>query len=112
NGAEWVAVFYGCMLRGVAVVPMDAAASPEFTATVFDQVSAKLLVRSASLALPSRRVAGPGELVLESLREQLRAPASAMPQIEASRGDIAQIVFTSGTTAEPKGVVLTHGNIL
>ena len=35
-----------------------------------------------------------------------------MRRLQFSRDDTAQIVFTSGTTAEPRGVVLTHGNIL
>jgi crotonobetaine/carnitine-CoA ligase len=46
---------------------------------------------------------------LDSLRE--RADAD-LPAADVSREDPAQILFTSGTTSDPKGVVLTHGNLL
>src|ERR1700686_5820285 len=44
NCAEWVAVFFGCALRGVIVVPMDNGAASDFAMRVFRQVEAKLLV--------------------------------------------------------------------
>jgi long-chain acyl-CoA synthetase len=46
NCAEWVAVFLGCALRGVVVVPMDDGASAEFASRVAGQVEAKLWVCS------------------------------------------------------------------
>src|ERR1044071_4333349 len=58
NRAEWVAAFFGCLLRGAIVVPLDFESSPEFAARVQQQVEAKLLVYSgdhlarAALSLP------------------------------------------------------------
>ena len=46
NCAEWVAVFFGCALSGVVVVPMDDAATADFALRVFHQVGAKLLAGS------------------------------------------------------------------
>ena len=46
NTAEWVAVFFGCALRGVIVVPMDDGSAVDFAMRVFEQVSGKLLVIS------------------------------------------------------------------
>ena len=46
NSAEWVAVFFGCALSGVAVIPMDDSASADFAMRVSKQVGAKLLVVS------------------------------------------------------------------
>src|SRR5216684_3259961 len=110
NSAEWVAAFLGCMLRGAVAVPMDKIAAPDFAQRVADDVDAKLLVCSAALAEHS---GGRPWLELESLNEALaHFPATPYTAIAASRDDTAEIVFTSGTTAEPRGVVLTHGNLL
>src|SRR5215207_6777115 len=44
NRSEWIACFYGCLLRGAVVVPLDLKSAPEFVARVQQQVSAKLLL--------------------------------------------------------------------
>src|ERR1051325_9396197 len=44
NSPEWVAVFFGCLLRGAIVVPLDAQSAPDFVARVERQVTAKLLL--------------------------------------------------------------------
>jgi long-chain acyl-CoA synthetase len=108
NSAEWVATFFGCAIAGVIVVPMDDAATPDFALRVYQQVSAKLLVCSRE-HVQSHVPA----LLLNDLPEAL-ASHSSDPFLEAevNREDTLQIVFTSGTTAEPKGVVITHGNVL
>ena len=49
NGAEWIAAFYGCMLRGVIVVPLDAFGSVEFAARVAADVKPKLAVGDGAL---------------------------------------------------------------
>lgn len=109
NLAEWVAVFFGCALRGAIVVPLDEAGAADFADRVYRQVDGRLMVCSGEHAsvdsIPS--------LILEDLRETLSAHASA-PYDATAIGpeDVLEIVFTSGTTAEPKGVVITHGNVL
>jgi long-chain acyl-CoA synthetase len=108
NSAEWVAVFFGCGLRGVIVVPLDDAGATDFTQRVYRRVDGRLLVCSREHVLPSLQV-----VTLEDLRDTLSAHASAPYDAAAiSPADILEIVFTSGTTAEPKGVVITHGNVL
>ncbi|HEY3930664.1 MAG TPA: AMP-binding protein [Candidatus Koribacter sp.] len=112
SGPEWVAVFLGCALRGVVVVPMDHIASPEFADRVAAEVDPKLALLSRDVRSATGVAAIP-TLILEELRGTL-AGRSAEPMQPASiaAADTLEIVFTSGTTAEPKGVVLSHGNVI
>jgi len=108
NCAEWVSAFFGCALRGVIVVPMDDSAAPEFALRVSQQVSAKLSVCSREHAQ-----AGLPTLMLDDLQEALASHSAARydPSV-IEKDDPLEIVFTSGTTADPKGVVISYGNVL
>jgi long-chain acyl-CoA synthetase len=110
NSAEWVAAFFGCILRGAVAVPMDYGATPDFVRRVAQQVDARLLLADRENGLTDEKRA---VMLLDSLREsvgQYSSEAYASPPL--TRSSIAQIIFTSGATAEPKGVVISHGNIL
>jgi long-chain acyl-CoA synthetase len=110
NCAEWVGAFFGCMLRGAMAVPMDKISAPEFARRVASDVNAKLLVCSSALVSEAGNLP---RLELENLCQALAQHSSAAYEpVNITRADPAQIIFTSGTTAEPRGVVLTHGNIL
>ncbi|HEY6250534.1 MAG TPA: AMP-binding protein [Candidatus Angelobacter sp.] len=113
NSPEWVAAFVGCLLRGVVVVPMDRIAAPDFMQRVAQDVQAKLIVCSQELANSLEQKPQWPHLELETLAETISSlPATPYDAVPLTRDDTAQIVFTSGTTAEPRGVVLTHGNLL
>src|SRR5271166_5761430 len=108
NCAEWVVAFFGCLLRGAIVVPIDKIATLDFAQRVAQQVDARLCVCSSE-----NQIAGVPSLHLESLRERVAVRSDVhVPPPPLTRDDIVQIVFTSGTTAEPRGVVISHGNIL
>ena len=110
NSPQWIIAFFGCLLRGAVLVPMDHASPPEFVARVAREVAAKLLVHSRALPPPGLPVAS---LALESISESAaRHDSAPYPAPDLSRQDTLEIIFTSGTTAEPRGVVISHGNVL
>jgi long-chain acyl-CoA synthetase len=115
NSAEWIGVFFGCLLRGVIAVPLDAAGTSEFAARVIKDVAPKLIVGDAQL-LETLAQDGQMQDVPQLPFSGIAAHLPAQPNFAVSEAvhehTPIQIVFTSGTTAEPRGIVHTHRNIL
>src|SRR5215470_2990089 len=113
NSAEWIACFWAILLRGAIAVPMDAGASLEFVEKTIRAAEVKIVLRDHSL--PELDLEIPS-LILNDLRAvsetKLPEELAVDPRDESQRNTIAEILYTSGTTAEPRGVVLTHGNFL
>ncbi len=109
NCAEWVAAFLGCALCGVIAVPVDDGASPDFARRISAQVRTKLVLcpRERAAMFEGIVTIDPADLapVVAARPAERFRPAQIQPS------DTLEIVFTSGTTAEPKGVVLTHANV-
>jgi len=110
NRPEWIVAFWGCLLRGVVVVPIDYRASPDFLARVGRIVSAKVILIGQDVP-PIREAIDTPIWKLHELDWRAR-PARDVPAVSIARDDVAEIIFTSGATAEPKGVVITHRNVL
>jgi long-chain acyl-CoA synthetase len=114
NSGEWMAAFLGCMFAGAVAVPMDVTADAGFARRAADRAGVRLAIVGKGLGLPGSGLASLGleEFFGETSGSRRAEQAGDDSLVAAERGDAVEIVFTSGTTAEPRGVVLTHGNLL
>ena len=111
NRPEWLACYWGCLIAGVIVVPIDYRSSAEFVARV------RALVHARVVLIGDEAATGPSAPGIDGAEHWRFSDVDwssdgPMPALVASRDDIVQIVFTSGATAEPKGVVIRHRNVL
>jgi len=105
NRPEWIIAFWGCLLEGVIAVPIDYRSSPDFVHRIDQIVAARAILVGDETSLPdSAKIWKLAELNVER--------PEALTHAAVQKDQIAEIVFTSGATAEPKGVMITHGNIL
>ena len=111
NRPEWLACYWGCLIAGVIGVPIDYRSSVDFVARVRALVHAPVVLIGDDVQ-PFAEVTDFGGAAQWRLADFDWRSDGPMPVVDVSRDDIAQIIFTSGATAEPKGVVIRHRNVL
>ncbi|MDP3716144.1 MAG: AMP-binding protein [Acidobacteriota bacterium] len=104
NRPEWVVAYWGIQLIGAVAVPIDYRSSSDFVTRIRGLVRARLVLAGDEVE--------PGAMDTVPLAGIDWNSDGPVPDLPVDRNDVAQIVFTSGATAEPKGVLIRHRNIL
>ena len=115
------AAYYGAMRAGLVLVPLDLRMAPDAIERIAARADAKRLILGAGPDAPDPREAGLGDFPTTTL-DELTAdadetfPADWEQQLAAwprpAETDVVELIFTSGTTGTPKGVILAHDNIV
>ena len=111
NRPEWVMALWGCLLEGVVLVPIDYRTSAAFLERVAGIVDARAVLIGEVVDAEALQATRPIWQLSEVRPPPDGAPTTVAPP-DMSADDTAEIIFTSGATADPKGVIITHRNVL
>jgi long-chain acyl-CoA synthetase len=118
---ELPAAYFGAMRAGLVIVPLDLRMAPDAVERVARRAAAKRLILGTGRDAPEPAEAGLDDVATTLLDALTAEPDDTFPadwerQLAAWRrpepADVVELVFTSGTTGTPKGVILAHDNVL
>ena len=110
NRPEWVVALWGSILEGVVAVPVDFRSSANIVERIAGIVNARALLIGETLHTPEDLKCP--VWALRDVTDIRLTTASSGKFTPAAPDDVAEILFTSGATGDPKGVTITHRNIL
>ena len=109
NSPFWVAAFWGIQLRGAVAVPLSPESNQKLVEEICRQTEPKVILKGSLASV--QQVSGYEILQLEMIEKPKPLGVSGL-EVKVSEEDLAEIVYTSGTTGFPKGVILKHKNLL
>jgi long-chain acyl-CoA synthetase len=112
NDAHWCAAYLGILRVGAIVVPLDTNYSAAQVRTIARDASPRLLFTNDRLAAVAQEALSDASDVPILDIHDVAASAAALPPRGEDASATAVILYTSGTTADPKGVMLSHGNLI
>ncbi len=108
----WIAALWASILEGVALVPLDPQTSMSLFHKIRQKVQPRLILRGDRMPEIGREIEGARVLSVSEIESAGNESNDTAPApVPLTADDVAEIVFTSGTTAEPKGVIITHRNL-
>ncbi|MDC0674251.1 AMP-dependent synthetase/ligase [Nannocystis radixulma] len=111
NSARWVAADLSILFEGAIVVPLYSRQDPRELAVMVKDCSPVLVIADGPELAAGLRGAWPEHCPIEDLRDVLRGDPVHEPPRPVAPADPVTIIYTSGTSGEPKGVVLTRANV-
>ena len=109
NSSWWGVAYWGIIIRGAVAVPVDFMSGQARAESIRSLTDARCVLQSRFK--PERITAGTS-LLLEDLQYLLQDIQPIAEIAAAVPEDTAQLIYTSGTTGNPKGVILTHKNLI
>ena len=108
NGPDYIELMYACSMLGVIAVPLNTRLSTKEIDRVLEDARPRGIVRHSSLAVPEIGLSW--QQVIDE--QPLPISSDPVPKVFYDPEAILGLIYTSGTTGQPKGVMVTHGNIL
>ena len=114
NVVHFPYAYFGVLRAGAVVVPLNVMFTEQEIARVFEDSGVKVALVTPPFGEMVKAVAGPvGVRVFDSGGwDELGPLGDRAPDPSLSDDDLAVLAYTSGTTGEPKGAMLSHGNLL
>jgi long-chain acyl-CoA synthetase len=109
NSSWWAVAYWGIIIRGAVAVPVDFMSDPARAESIRSLTKAKCVLQSR---FKPERIAAADSMLLEDLQYLLEGIQPIGELASPAPEDTAQLIYTSGTTGNPKGVILTHKNLV